>query len=436
MFLENIFENMKRKIQLSPKLVPVKYEVIQQEESPSDETLVRSRPSGKGMLCASSKKRFYFLLIISCVVLLWIGIYYKLLNHRFELPEPLRELRRMFGDGPSKNRRKFRELETENVEVLQIPKTISIVVVACKHRLGEAVTMLKSATMFTKYNLNFHIFTDKKNVDNNFFDNELKTWPAYKERWMLYSIYPAVYPDIIQTSEKGKWEKLFKPCASLRLFLAKLLPSVDSVIYVDTDTLFLRPPEDLWAFFEKFSSKQVAGLVNECEEGQKFCWYKQHSNHPYVKPYGVNTGVMLMNLTRLRKMSWEKDLINIYTNNKEKLIFGDQDILNIYFHSHSKCLYKIPCEWNYRPEFCFDGRVCNRAVQHGIGVLHGNRMVFQRPKVQAEFYAIYQAFYKYSFDESIEDKILNVTKVTFKERFSSTSCGKMMNEILMFNTRK
>ena len=55
-------------------------------------------------------------------------------------------------------------------------------------------------------------------------------------------------------------------------------------------------PEELWSYFQKFSSKQVAGLVNECGENQKFCWYKHHAKHPYVKPYGVNSGVMLMNL--------------------------------------------------------------------------------------------------------------------------------------------
>ena len=437
MFLKAVIKSMKRKLS-NTRLIPVKYEAVKQEEILEDESPVR-QPKGNRILCASSKRRFYFFLILTCVVLLWIVIYYKLLNHRFQLPEPFRELRRMFGDGPSKNRRRFRESETENLEdniSFHNAKTISIVVVACNNRLDEAVTVLKSATMFTKYNLNFHIFTDKKNFDKKFFDKELETWPAYQEHWMMFYVYPAIYPDIIQKSEKGNWENLFKPCASLRLFLAKLLPEVDSVIYVDTDTLFLRPPEELWSYFKMFSSEQVAGLVNECEKGQKNCWYNQHAKHPYVKPYGVNTGVMLMNLTRLRKMSWEKELITIYANNKARFIFGDQDILNIFFHSNSKLLFKLPCEWNYRPDFCYDGHFCNRAVKNGIGILHGSRLVFQKPKLQAEFYVMYKAFHDYSFDESVEDKILNETKLAFTKKFSSTSCGKMMNLILMFNTRK
>ena len=441
MLLEAVIESMKRKLLSKTRFSPVKYEAVKQEEIPSDETHVIGQPkegNGKIKLCGSSKKRFYFFLIVTCVVLLWIGIYYKLLNHRFQLPEPFRELRRMFGDGPSKNRRKFRESETENVETVNIHNTkiISIVVVACNKRLDEAVTSLKSATLFTKYHLDFHIFTDKKHFDEKYFDNELSTWPAYQDRWMMFYVYPAVYPDIIQKSEKSNWQKLFKPCASLRLFLTKLLPEVDSVIYLDTDTLFLRPPEELWSYFQKFSSKQVAGLVNECDENQKFCWYKHHAKHPYVKPYGVNSGVMLMNLTRLRKMKWENELITIYSNNKEKLRYGDQDILNIFFHSHFKYLYKLPCEWNYRPDFCFDVPLCDRAVKHGIGVLHGCRSVFHKSNLQPEFYTIYKAFHKYEFDESVEEKIVNKTKSTFLKKFSLTSCGKVINTILKFNTRK
>lgn len=438
MLLEAVIESMKRSLLSKTRFSPVKYEAVKKEETPSGETHIIGQPkkgSGKIKLCGSSKKRFYFFLIVTCVVLLWIGIYYKLLNHRFQLPEPFRELRRLLGDGPSKNRRKFRESETENVKMINIhnTKSINIVVVACNKRLDEAVTVLKSATLLTKYQLNFHIFTDKKHFDENYFDNELSTWPAYLDHWMMFYVYPAVYPDIIQKSEKDNWQKLFKPCASLRLFLAKLLPEVDSVIYVDTDTLFLRPPEDLWSYFEKFSSKQVAGLVNECEKGQKYCWYKQHATHPYVKPYGVNTGVMLMNLTRLRKMKWENKLITIYSNNKEKIRFGDQDILNIFFHAHSVYLYTLPCEWNYRPEFCHADLFCDHALKHGIGILHGSRSVFQKSNLQPEFYVIYKAFHKYDFDESVEEKIVNKLKLTFKKKYSSTSCGKIINMILMIH---
>lgn len=49
---------------------------------------------------------------------------------------------------------------------------------------------------------------------------------------------------------------------------------------------------------------------------------------------GVNSGVMLMNLTRMRAFQWESHLAPIYEKYKQKITWGDQDILNILFHYH------------------------------------------------------------------------------------------------------
>lgn len=47
---------------------------------------------------------------------------------------------------------------------------------------------------------------------------------------------------------------------------------------------------------------------------------------------GVNSGVMLMNLTRMRKFNWTKYVIPIYKKYKLNITWGDQDIINIIFH--------------------------------------------------------------------------------------------------------
>lgn len=50
---------------------------------------------------------------------------------------------------------------------------------------------------------------------------------------------------------------------------------------------------------------------------------------------GVNSGVMLMNLTRLRKSNWQSAILEYYKIYKMYIVFGDQDLINIYFHFHS-----------------------------------------------------------------------------------------------------
>lgn len=62
------------------------------------------------------------------------------------------------------------------------------------------------------------------------------------------------YPE----SEKAM-QNLYRPCATERLFLKDLLP-YDSIIYVDTDILFLEPPEKLWQEFAYFERTDVAAL--------------------------------------------------------------------------------------------------------------------------------------------------------------------------------
>lgn len=78
-----------------------------------------------------------------------------------------------------------------------------------------------------------------------------------------------------------------------------LLKDVDSLLYVDTDILFLQPVEEIWNFLSQFNSSQLAGMAPEHEE-PRIGWYNRFARHPYYGKTGVNSGVMLMNMTRIR----------------------------------------------------------------------------------------------------------------------------------------
>ena len=47
---------------------------------------------------------------------------------------------------------------------------------------------------------------------------------------------------------------------------------------------------------------------------------------------GVNSGVMLMNLTRMREVKWLDEIVPYYKKYKYAITWGDQDLINIYFH--------------------------------------------------------------------------------------------------------
>lgn len=134
----------------------------------------------------------------------------------------------------------------------------------------------------------------------------------------------------------------------LLLKFQSVLPDIDSVIYVDTDTLFLAPVDNVWDHFYKMNSTQLAALAPE-QEDPNVGWYNRFARHPYYGEFGkfysfetcerrnnvflgVNSGVMLMNLTRMRKFNWTKYVIPIYKKYKLNITWGDQDIINIIFH--------------------------------------------------------------------------------------------------------
>lgn len=82
-------------------------------------------------------------------------------------------------------------------------------------------------------------------------------------------------------------------------FLQLLLKDVDSIIYVDSDILFLQPVDHLWTFLSQFEPSQLAAVSPEHEE-PRIAWYSRFARHPFYGRTGINSGVMLMNMTRMR----------------------------------------------------------------------------------------------------------------------------------------
>ncbi|XP_064082871.1 glucoside xylosyltransferase 2-like [Macrobrachium nipponense] len=206
-----------------------------------------------------------------------------------------------------------------------------------------------------------------------------------------------------------------------------LLKEVDSLIYVDTDVLFLAPLEELWKHFSAMNSSQMAAMAPEHED-LATGWYNRFAKHPYYGRLGVNSGVMLMNLTRLRKFGWEDYVIPIYKHYKLSIIWGDQDIINIIFHYHPDKLYVYGCEYNLRPDHCMYMSVCKAAEKKGVYVLHGNRGTFHSDR-QPAFRAVYRAWEEYHLGEDLRQDLYYPMQ-RYLLKVSNTTCGKIYNAFL------
>ncbi|XP_072291806.1 glucoside xylosyltransferase 1-like [Eucyclogobius newberryi] len=300
-----------------------------------------------------------------------------------------------------------------------------LAVVACGPRLEETLTMLKSALLFSNKPLHFYIFAENALQDS--FKNALNSWPLVVRRKFNFTIFPITFP---KENEK-EWKKLFKPCSSQRLFLPLILQDVDSLLYVDTDILFLQPVEELWTLLSQFNSSQLAAMAPEHEE-PRIGWYNRFARHPYYGRTGINSGVMLMNMTRIRAkyfkndmttvpLRWGEMLMPLLQKYKLNITWGDQDLLNIIFHHNPESLLVFRCEWNYRPDHCIYGSNCHTADHQGVFILHGNRGVFHDDK-QPAFRAVYNAIQKHQFGEDLKF-LLEPLEASLRST-TNTYCGR------------
>ncbi|XP_074503712.1 glucoside xylosyltransferase 2 [Sebastes fasciatus] len=306
-------------------------------------------------------------------------------------------------------------------------EVMHLAVVACGSRLDETLTMVKSALLFSLKRITFHIFAEDPLAPQ--FEERLNKWPRAVSSKFQYRIYPITF----SVGNADEWKKLFKPCAAQRLFLPVILKDVDSLLYVDTDVLFLRPMDDIWSLLKSFNSTQLAAMAPE-HEVPKIGWYSRFARHPFYGVTGVNSGVMLMNLTRIRStmfknsmipsgLSWEDILHPLYQKYKNHITWGDQDLLNIIFHYNPECLFIFPCQWNYRPDHCMYGSNCKGAEEEGVSILHGNRGVYHDDK-QPAFKVVYDAIREYPFEDNMFQSLFYPIQTKFLDTVN-TLCGRI-----------
>lgn len=202
---------------------------------------------------------------------------------------------------------------------------------------------------------------------------------------------------------------------------------IDSVLYLDTDTLFISPVYDVWKYFRDFNSSQIAALSPEHEDAN-VGWYNRFSRHPYYGKLGVNSGVMLMNLTRMREFKWNLYMLPLYKEYKLKITWGDQDLINILFAYYPDKLYVFPCEFNYRPDHCMYMSVCD--APNGIQILHGNRGYFHSEK-QPIFSTIHRLVEEYQLGTDVyRNLVAPLESALSSEDIQHTTCGKITDKFL------
>lgn len=227
----------------------------------------------------------------------------------------------------------------------------------------------------------FHVFTDNSKTFLEVFAQAQRSLQS-----SLESSHTEI--EVHQVPQNHPRVNLFRKCTILKLDLHALLPTLDSVVWVDADTLFFEDSARLWRLFRLFDSFQCIGAAQE-RVVPNTGWYSTGPGQgtPYFDfswPTGLNSGVLLMNLTRLRASLFGEAVQKIEASRPHHMLFPDQDILNIYLNATPQALYTLPCRWNLRADTRAD---CPTKLARA-GIVHGNGGTF-RPKEMMASYASY-----------------------------------------------
>ncbi len=123
-----------------------------------------------------------------------------------------------------------------------------------------------------------------------------------------------------------------------RVFMSRLLPDVDKVLWLDADAIVRADISDLWAIdlTEKtlaacpnamlYSARELPGKLGITDRSRYF-----------------NTGVLLMNLKRMRENGAEEAMRDIIAQKYSLIQYADQDVLNCMY---SDDYVRLELKWN------------------------------------------------------------------------------------------
>ena len=194
---------------------------------------------------------------------------------------------------------------------------------------APACAVIRSALLSTKrradlvFHLVVHEITPEHLDDINSIAEEFST------RFNYYEIND--YPDFLRVCGPLRATKRFPPVSYARLVLNHILPpTVERVIYLDSDTFVIAPIELLYE--QDMKGNAIAGVTDP------FAMHVMMGRDMVAKkgifdpaePY-FNSGVLLIDMAEYKKSQVEEKLEEIKAAGLIPKLYYDQDILNLIF---------------------------------------------------------------------------------------------------------
>ncbi|EFN87121.1 LARGE xylosyl- and glucuronyltransferase 1 isoform X2 [Harpegnathos saltator] len=249
------------------------------------------------------------------------------------------------------------------------------------------VTVVKSILFYRTNPLHFHLLVDE--IARRTLSTLFRTWDLPHVNITFYGA--EVWVPRVSWIPNKHYSGVY---GLLKLILPDAIRE-DKVLVLDTDVTVLNDVSLLWGMFEKFSTGQTLGLIENQSN-----WYIKalsYGQRPWpALGRGFNTGVMLMHLQRLRDgkftSSWESVAKRVL-GYIPKTSLADQDVINAVINEHPSIVYRIECTWNIQLSDRTISDTCYRDSSR-INILHWNspRKQDVRNKHVNEFRKLHRVF--------------------------------------------
>ncbi|KAL3195622.1 hypothetical protein MRX96_001758 [Rhipicephalus microplus] len=286
-----------------------------------------------------------------------------------------------------------------NVALVRPPPSekMTLVYVICENHFDLGLVAIKSAVAYSTTRLHLIVIADDYNKDK--MRNEYASWPDHVKKRVSCDVVSVWFPK----KNYYQWWAMFRPCATQRLFLSSMFPNEDAVIYVDTD---------------------MAGMAPETEN-YTMNYYTTKALHPFVQPFALNAGLLMMNLTRMRAFDLENRVMRLNREFHGRIPFADQDLLNIVFTRYPQGIFTFTCRWNYRGEHCYGDALCTDGP---IAVVHASRkLVLDR--LEPAFVTLHETMRNFKLGQNlVDDFIVPLNKSL--QNITLTGCTKELRKQL------
>ena len=252
------------------------------------------------------------------------------------------------------------------VSYLKKRKVVPVFLAISNDFAPYAAAAINSLTKHTDKNRYYRIIVmyDKLSLPNRWRLRNLVTKNCaiefHKMKYNLHLKIIARYCSI----KTGSGDFFSSPVYFYRSFIARLFPQYERAVYIDSDTILLG---DIGELFDiDLGDNVIAARIDpKVSAIPEFKAYVEHALNLSAEKEYINSGVLLMDLKKLRKLRYVARMTDLMKKYDADLVAPDQDYLNTILRGK---IVHLDANWNLEP---------TKTLPKGAKLVHFN--LFNKP---------------------------------------------------------